>query len=171
MNTKLRRFSTPLEVARSKPKLSICGISAILVMLICVFALSTAPAVTGLPSLRSSSSVTPDIHDKAVMSYVQSAVRNSTLGFGATVLISLKSRTDRRDSLALIGHAQGITITKTIDAVLGADIVDKAKPDGKAKDSLDQMHWGSWRSHMDALKYVVDSGVDTALILEDDVDW
>jgi len=169
MNSNLRRFSAPFEVARSRSKASICGVSTILVILIYVFAISAAPS--GLLSLRGSSSSIPDIHDKAVESFVASAVHNSTLGFGATVLISLKSRTDRRDSLALIGHAQGITITKTIDAVLGADIVDKAKPDGKAKGSLDQMHWGSWRSHMDALKYVVDSGVETALILEDDVDW
>ena len=30
---------------------------------------------------------------------------------------------------------------------------------------------GSWRTHMTALKYVVDHGLETALLLEDDVDW
>jgi len=31
--------------------------------------------------------------------------------------------------------------------------------------------WGCWRSHADVWKRVVDEKLETALILEDDVDW
>lgn len=169
-NSDLRRYSAaPFEIARSRPGASICGISIVLVLILCFAALIGTPSTASLHSLTGPS--TPNFHDKAVEAFVNTAVHNSTLGFGATILISLKSRTDRRDSLALISNAQGISVTKVIDATLGGDIAEKAKPDGKARDSIDLVHWGSWRSHMDALKYVVDSGVETALILEDDVDW
>lgn len=30
---------------------------------------------------------------------------------------------------------------------------------------------GCWRSHLNAYRYIVESGVETALILEDDIDW
>ena len=31
--------------------------------------------------------------------------------------------------------------------------------------------WGCWRSHANAWKKIIDEGIETALILEDDVDW
>lgn len=99
------------------------------------------------------------------------SVQNSTLGFGATILISLPERTDRRDAISLLTSLSSISITHTVAAVNGDVIVDKAKPYGKARTELDAAHFGSWRSHMDALKYVVDNRIETALILEDDVDW
>lgn len=96
---------------------------------------------------------------------------NSTLGFGATILISLPERSDRRDAVSLIASTTGISISHTVSAVRGEDIAAKARPYGKAVGTLDEPHWGSWRSHLDALKYVVDNNLETALILEDDVDW
>lgn len=65
----------------------------------------------------------------------------------------------------------GVKITHTVDGVLGSSISAKARPYGKARDDVDDAHFGSWRSHMNALKYIVDNDIETALILEDDVDW
>ncbi|KAL3428414.1 glycosyltransferase family 25 protein [Phlyctema vagabunda] len=97
--------------------------------------------------------------------------QNSTLGFGAIILISLPERTDRRDAVSLIASTSNITVTHTVAAVRGENILEKAKPYGKAIAELDDGHWGSWRSHLDALKYMVDNRIETALIVEDDVDW
>jgi hypothetical protein len=97
---------------------------------------------------------------------------NSTLGFGATILISLPERSDRRDAISLITSVSNISITHTVDAVRGKDVSQKAKPGGKAITlNLVDAHWGSWRSHLNALKYVVDNRIETAIIWEDDVDW
>jgi hypothetical protein len=96
---------------------------------------------------------------------------NATLGFGAIVLISLPERTDRRDGVSLLTSFSGVRITHTVDAVKGADVVKKARPYGQARDKLDDGYFGSWRSHMDALKYIVDNRIESALLIEDDVDW
>lgn len=94
---------------------------------------------------------------------------NATLGFGEVLLLNLPERTDRRDAVSLIGSLSGITITKVFAAVKGEDVSEKAKPIGN--DKIDQSHLGSWRTHVDAFRYVVDNNIETALILEDDVDW
>jgi len=165
MSTPSSRF---YQVARSRPGFAVVSILAVIALWVLLVSSNTV-SIPNLPTIGRSS--TPDLHDKAVESFVRTAVHNATLGFGATILISLESRTDRRDSLALIAAAQGIRITATINAVRGEEIAAKAKPDGKAQGTLDDVHWGSWRSHMNALKLVVETGVETALIIEDDVDW
>lgn len=99
------------------------------------------------------------------------AARNSTLGFEAIILISLDSRTDRQDAISLITSSVDIKITKVVSAVKGEDISEKAMPGGSAKAILPKPYLGSWRSHMDAFKFIVDNRIQTALIIEDDVDW
>lgn len=71
--------------------------------------------------------------------------------------------------MTLICSASGILITKIIEAVTGEIIFDKAKllNDGL----IDVAHLGSWRTHLDAFRYVVDNRIQVALIFEDDVDW
>jgi len=98
-------------------------------------------------------------------------VFNATLGFGAILLISLPERTDRRDAVSLIASAQGVQITKLINAVKGSEVAAKAKPAGSGKQKLKDGEIGAWRSHIDAFKWIVDNGIETALILEDDIDW
>ncbi|KAK6542901.1 hypothetical protein TWF694_006840 [Orbilia ellipsospora] len=102
---------------------------------------------------------------------VVAQVRNETLGFGAIILISLKIRTDRQDAVSLIASEAGIKITHVIDAVKGEDIHQKAYPYGTARTDLPLPYLGSWRSHMDAFKYIIDNRIETALVLEDDIDW
>lgn len=97
------------------------------------------------------------------------AAMNATLGFGAILLLSLPDRTDRQDAMSLISSNSGIEITKTIYSVMGETVSSKARPIGS--DHISPKYLGSWRSHMNALKYVVDNKIETALIFEDDVDW
>ena len=94
---------------------------------------------------------------------------NETLGFGAVLLLSLPERTDRQDAVSLISSDSGIRITKTIYSVRGENVSTKARPYGGTK--LSPPYLGSWRTHMNALRYVVDERIETALLLEDDVDW
>ncbi|ODQ49826.1 hypothetical protein SAICODRAFT_10360 [Saitoella complicata NRRL Y-17804] len=98
-------------------------------------------------------------------------IQNKTLGFGAILLISLDFRTDRRDALTLITSTSDIEITEVIDGVRGESIHEKAHPTGEWPERVDMSHLGSWRSHMNALKYIIDNQIETALIVEDDVDW
>lgn len=107
----------------------------------------------------------------SVPHFATNDVFNSTLGFGAIILISLPSRTDRRDAMSLIAASQDIKITTVINGVKASDIADKAKPIGKGKEYLSGGEMGAWRSHIDAFKWIVDQRIETALILEDDVDW
>ncbi|KAK9446906.1 uncharacterized protein V1518DRAFT_422941 [Limtongia smithiae] len=103
------------------------------------------------------------------------AATNETLGFAKIILLSLKTRTDRRDTIALMCSVTGIKVTTIIDAVETKDIAPKAYPSGAGLKKLltDRFHpyVGSWRSHMDVLRYIVDNHIETALVLEDDIDW
>lgn len=53
---------------------------------------------------------------------------------------------------------------------MGREINDKAKPK-KDGSELKPEQWGCWRSHVDLWKKVVDENIETALIMEDDLDW
>ncbi|KAK7204909.1 hypothetical protein BZA70DRAFT_166579 [Myxozyma melibiosi] len=102
-------------------------------------------------------------------------IQNSTLGFGSLILLSLPSRTDRRDAVTLIADHTNITITKVIDGVRTEDIDERAYPFGPGLDKLltEKYHayLGSWRSHMDIFRYIVENRIESALIFEDDIDW
>lgn len=103
----------------------------------------------------------------------QTGPMNTTLGFGAVVLLSLEERTDRQDAVSLISSFSGIDITHLIHSTRGETIAAKAKPFGNARipGKIGPQYLGSWRTHMNAFKYVIDNNLETALILEDDVDW
>ncbi|KAI1109666.1 hypothetical protein F5Y14DRAFT_431820 [Nemania sp. NC0429] len=90
-------------------------------------------------------------------------VRNATLGFGEILVINLPSRRDRRDGMALAGAVSNLNFT-FVEGVRG----DGA---GKATPSASAGARGSWRSHRNALQAMVDRGLGSALVLEDDVDW
>lgn len=99
---------------------------------------------------------------------------NATLGFGAILLLTLPDRTDRQDALTLITSNTGLEITKTIYSVRGEDISHKAMPFGDPSvfgKPIPKGYLGSWRTHMNALRWIVDNRIETALLLEDDVDW
>jgi hypothetical protein len=73
--------------------------------------------------------------------------------------------------VALLSYYSDLDIT-VVNGVLGADISSKAFPGGGGKpDNLNDGELGCWRAHMDILRIVVEKRLDTALILEADVDW
>ncbi|KAK9466980.1 hypothetical protein V1512DRAFT_262819 [Lipomyces arxii] len=94
---------------------------------------------------------------------------NETLGFGEVVYLSMPQRTDRQDAMTLLGSMYNIKFTK-VDGVDGNTIVDKAIPDNDWG-HLRPSEYGCWRAHADAWSRFLQSGLETALILEDDVDF
>ncbi|KAH9892293.1 glycosyltransferase family 25 protein [Xylariomycetidae sp. FL2044] len=107
-----------------------------------------------------------------VKSMRDSDVFNRTLGFEDVFVIGLPERSDKRDAIALMTALTDVDV-KWIDGVKGASIPDVATPFGWERGgplTLDT-HLGSWRGHMNAIREVVEKGLSTALILEDDMDW
>ncbi|KAK9367560.1 hypothetical protein V1509DRAFT_626308 [Lipomyces kononenkoae] len=92
---------------------------------------------------------------------------NQTLGFGKIFYISMPYRTDRQDAMNLLASTSDLKIT-LINGVDGDGISPKAVPD---KADLRPSVLGCWRAHADAWRYVLDNNLETALILEDDIDW
>jgi GR25 family glycosyltransferase involved in LPS biosynthesis len=59
-----------------------------------------------------------------------------------------------------------------VDAVKGSEVPDKAIPVSKpGKQRMDDAVIGCWRSHMDAMRMVIQLNLSSVLILEDDADW
>ncbi|KAI1273719.1 hypothetical protein F5Y07DRAFT_249284 [Xylaria sp. FL0933] len=87
-----------------------------------------------------------------------SYVRNSTLGFEKIFVINLPARRDRRDAMATAGAVSNLNLT----FIEGQTGESHSKLEGAR---------GSWASHLSALQTIVDLGLGSALVLEDDVDW
>ncbi|KAI5820848.1 LPS glycosyltransferase [Pyronema omphalodes] len=96
------------------------------------------------------------------------SVYNRTLGFGEVFYLSLPSRTDRQDAMELLAAYSNVTLTY-VPGVYGNTIVEKAKP---TKSKVTVAELGTWRAHANIWKKVMHSAdYETALILEDDIDW
>ncbi|KAI0005800.1 glycosyltransferase family 25 protein [Xylariaceae sp. FL0662B] len=100
----------------------------------------------------------------------KSDIFNSTLGFEKVFAIGLPERTDKRDALSLMASLTGFKLT-WVDGVAGKTIPDKALPFGWDREKLPDSNLGSWRGHIDAIRQIVDNGLSSALIMEDDMDW
>lgn len=97
-------------------------------------------------------------------------VTNSTLGFGKVFVVGLPERSDKRDAIALASSLTGFDV-EWVDGVRGETIPDKAVPFGVDRKKLMETNLGSWRGHMNAIRRVVEENLDSALIMEDDMDW
>ncbi|KAI1337225.1 glycosyltransferase family 25 protein [Xylariaceae sp. FL0016] len=96
---------------------------------------------------------------------------NNTLGFSRIFVINLPSRVDRRNTIALAGAVSNLSIT-FLDGLTGDQVPGNVvSPDTQSLALQDSGARGSWRSHMNAIQAVVDQGLGSALIMEDDVDW
>ncbi|KAI9642600.1 hypothetical protein NHQ30_009405 [Ciborinia camelliae] len=95
-----------------------------------------------------------------------SAAQNRTMGFGAILMAILPDRSDQKDIASLLSSYSDIDLT-IIDGV--SSVLEKTRPPGGA--NLKKGEIGCWRVHMDMMRYVVDHRLETALILEADVDW
>lgn len=97
-------------------------------------------------------------------------VTNGTLGFGKVFVVGLPERSDKRDAMALASSLTGFDV-EWIDGVRGESIPDKAVPFGVDRKILMETNLGSWRGHMNAIRRIVQDNLDSALIMEDDMDW
>ncbi|KAK9794276.1 hypothetical protein SCARD494_05853 [Seiridium cardinale] len=97
-------------------------------------------------------------------------VTNSTLGFGKVFVVGLPERTDKRDAMTLTSSLTGFHV-EWVDGVRGETIPDKAVPFGADRKKLWENNLGSWRGHMNAVRRIVEEDLDSALIMEDDMDW
>ncbi|CZR57570.1 uncharacterized protein PAC_07459 [Phialocephala subalpina] len=97
-------------------------------------------------------------------------VTNNTFGFQKIFAVGLPERSDKRDALALISSLTGFKVD-WIDGVKGQSVPDKVLPYGVDRVKLWENNLGSWRGHMNAVRTIVEQRINTALILEDDVDW
>ncbi|CAN8104803.1 unnamed protein product [Discula destructiva] len=97
-------------------------------------------------------------------------VTNGTLGFGKVFVVGLPERSDKRDAIALASSLTGFDV-EWVDGVRGETIPDKAVPYGVNRKLLMETNLGSWRGHMNAVRRIVEENLDSALIMEDDMDW
>ncbi|KAF3763615.1 family 25 glycosyltransferase [Cryphonectria parasitica EP155] len=97
-------------------------------------------------------------------------VANGTLGFGKVFVVGLPERTDKRDAMTLSSSLTGFDV-EWVDGVRGDSIPDKAVPFGVNRKKLMETNLGSWRGHMNAIRRIVEQNLDSALIMEDDMDW
>lgn len=97
-------------------------------------------------------------------------VANKTLGFSKVFAIGLPERSDKRDALTLSAALTGFHV-EWIDGIEGDSIVDKAIPFGINRHGMMASNLGSWRGHMNAIRRIVEEDLESALIVEDDVDW
>ncbi|KAK9327870.1 hypothetical protein V1520DRAFT_347566 [Lipomyces starkeyi] len=109
----------------------------------------------------------PSIISTKSKSALAATAWNETLGFSKVLYISMPYRTDRQDAMNLLASMSDIKI-KLILGVDGDSINAKAVPD---KADLRASVLGCWRAHADAWRDVIDNNFETALILEDDIDW
>ncbi|KAK8852203.1 glycosyltransferase family 25 protein [Apiospora arundinis] len=100
------------------------------------------------------------------------SIANGTAGFSKILVINRPARTDRRDAMTLAAAVSNLTLD-WVDGVDGDTVEERVLPPGdrpKSKSS-DTAVRGSWRAHMNALRRVVEEGLPSALIMEDDADW
>ncbi|KAH6659305.1 hypothetical protein BKA67DRAFT_652544 [Truncatella angustata] len=97
-------------------------------------------------------------------------VTNDTLGFSKILVVGLPERSDKRDAIALTSAATGFHV-EFVDGVKGETIPDKAVPAVIDRQALGESNLGSWRGHMNAVRRIVEDDLESALIMEDDMDW
>ncbi|KAI9768589.1 MAG: hypothetical protein M1840_004786 [Geoglossum simile] len=109
------------------------------------------------------------VHEQArTLADAAALATNETLGFGEILTISLDYRTDRQDFLTLLSDLSRLRLT-VIHGVTGDEAAKS--PAIPVNTKLHPAELGCWRSHVNAWQHVVNTGVGTALILEDDADW
>ena len=96
---------------------------------------------------------------------------NSTLGFGKIYALGLKDRHTRRDDMVLMGLAANLDFT-FVDAVDGSLLTNQSLPfQSGGGAALRPGELGCWRTHVNTWRQMLDDGVETALVVEDDLDF
>ncbi|TLD20685.1 hypothetical protein PspLS_08631 [Pyricularia sp. CBS 133598] len=102
--------------------------------------------------------------------HLEQSISNSTLGFQKILVINLPSRTDRRDAISLAAALTNFTV-EYIPGIDGSEVQERVLPADSRDKHIKKGNVGSWRAHINVLRSIVEQGLTTALILEDDVDW
>jgi len=96
------------------------------------------------------------------------AIANETLNFEKIFAINLPSRLDRKDHLTLMSRYANLSIT----IVPGVkSVAENALPAPRMPGTVRPEEYGVWRAHANVWRRVLEDGLSTALILEDDNDW
>jgi Glycosyltransferase family 25 (LPS biosynthesis protein) len=97
---------------------------------------------------------------------------NSTLDFGKIYVLNLETREDRRDEMTFIAAASGLQLS-FVPGVNSKTLETQSLPDSYAVPGviLEPAHLACYRGHANIWRKIVEEGVQTALILEDDIDW
>ena len=100
------------------------------------------------------------------------ALANATLDFGKIYVLNLETREDRHDEMALIAASSGLNL-QFVAGVDSKTLDTQSLPDtfGTSQVFLEPGHLACYRGHANIWRQIVEDGVETALIFEDDIDW
>ncbi|KAJ4305827.1 hypothetical protein N0V90_001359 [Kalmusia sp. IMI 367209] len=101
-------------------------------------------------------------------SYQAKQSANRTLGFGAVVVVS-REGSERRHSLLQAANITDVDLTIPQQPQWTKSDLEKFR--NGQKEGVQRGSILAWLGHHTALQWFLDSGLETALILEDDVDW
>ncbi|KAK8079238.1 hypothetical protein PG994_003045 [Apiospora phragmitis] len=127
------------------------------------------PAAAATPS--ASASPQPAHHDAQAQNSSWGP-RNSTLGFDAVLALSKGGQTWRVQGLHAAGALTDVKVTIPPQPTWTKEMIEAFAalgPEGVQKPGVGSA--AAWLAHIDLLKYVIQSGLNSALIMEDDVDW
>ncbi|KAF2686686.1 glycosyltransferase family 25 protein [Lentithecium fluviatile CBS 122367] len=93
---------------------------------------------------------------------------NSTLGFGAVVVVS-RDGSERRHSLLQAANVTDIELTIPQQPQWTDGDVEKFR--GQEEEGVEKGSVLAWMGHHNVLQWFLDSDLETVLVLEDDVDW
>jgi hypothetical protein len=113
----------------------------------------------------------PKIHPKqnsTVVAHTNHPKANSTLNFQQIFAINLPARLDRKDLLTVMAKYTNLSIT----IVPGIrSLAENAIPPPRNPGSPRMEEYAVWRAHANVWRKIMEDGLTTALILEDDNDW
>lgn len=97
---------------------------------------------------------------------------NATLDFGKIYVLNLETREDRHDEMAFIAAASGLQL-EYVAGVNSKTLEKQSLPDvyGTPQVILEPAHLACYRGHANIWRKIIEDGVETALIMEDDIDW
>ncbi|EOD46821.1 hypothetical protein GTA08_BOTSDO01405 [Neofusicoccum parvum] len=104
----------------------------------------------------------------AGLNYTRLHPANATLGFGAVLAVS-RQHSPRQEALFFASNLTGVHITVPRQPQWSDDDLNELKADADSR--ITRGSALAWLGHLNALKWFLDSGLETALVLEDDVDW
>ncbi|EPS34900.1 putative lipopolysaccharide beta-1,4-N-acetylgalactosaminyltransferase [Penicillium oxalicum 114-2] len=126
------------------------------------------PQPSRSPSAKPDARPRPAPEPEQVVEVNVNPAGNATLGFQKIYYISMPHRLDRQDAISLISSLTGLSTTLE-PGVNGSLIQQKAKPDGSGILRPEQL--GCWRAHANVWKRMLDEDIESAMVIEDDVDW